>query len=197
MKEVRGGKESSSLLGPGRTVSSGAFAFERFCWVTRRIGARSVSIALTMTIGLAVLNSTARADACYARSDGAAVQVEPTDEGPKDEAMRASFAEQLSTNQRTLSRCYQRALRRETDLSTGRKLIQYGIQVAADGKVKRVTVIKSDINDGMLLACLGETLCGFSLSATRIETKFSHSFNFEIKRSEPETMGDFRDQRKL
>ena len=56
---------------------------------------------------------------------------------------------------------------------------------------------RADFNDGMLLACLGEMVCGFKLQASGKEQKVVRAFNFGVNNRRPDKLDDFRDARKL
>ncbi|MDM4768446.1 hypothetical protein [Pelomonas sp. SE-A7] len=138
------------------------------------------------------------AEACYANNDESGQFASTAEDGKElTRELWNSYVEQMNSAQRTVARCYQRAMQRESDIAKGNKQIKFGIQVEADGKVSRVAVLKSDYNDGMLHACLGEMVCGFKLQAGGQARKFIQPFGMDTRYRLPEKMDDFRDARKL
>jgi len=155
-------------------------------------------IGLFTTASLLAAPPLAQAQACYANNDDAGVFTKTEDDGADmTRELWTSYVDQMNGNARTVTRCYQRAMQRETDVSKGRKVIKFGIQLGADGKVSRVAVLKSDYNDGMLHACLGEMICGFKLEAGGQERRFIQPFGLDTRFRRPEKLDDFRDARKL
>lgn len=155
-------------------------------------------VGLFTTASLLVTPALARAEACYANNDEAGVFASVSEDGKgMTRELWTSYVEQMNGAQRTVARCYQRAMQREADIAKGRKQVMFGIAVDAEGKVVRVAVLRSDYNDGMLHACLGEMVCGFKLQATGEARKFIQPFGMETRYRRPEQMEDFRDARKL
>ncbi len=155
-------------------------------------------VGLFTTASLLATSPLAQAGACYANNDEAGVFASVSEDGKgMTRELWASYVEQMNGSQRTVARCYQRAMQREPDLAKGNKQIRFGIEVDAEGKVARVAVLKSDYNDGMLHACLGEMVCGFKLQATGEARKFIQPFGMDTRYRQPEKMDDFRDARKL
>lgn len=154
-------------------------------------------IALGTVAALLGTPTLSSAQACYKVSDteGKFANVDPkTGFTPE---LEASYVEAMNKSTRTRARCLQKAMERETDHSRERQFIHLGVNVKADGTVGQVSVLKSDFNDGMLLACLGEMVCGFKLQASGSEQNAVRSFNFGSTSRRPEKMDDFRDGRKL
>lgn len=154
-------------------------------------------IALGTVAALLGAPSLSSAQACYKVSDteGKFATVDPR-AGFTPE-LEASYVEAMNKNLRTRARCFQKAMERETDRTKERQAIHFGVSVKPDGSVGQVSVLKSDFNDGMLLACLGEMVCGFKLQASDSEHNVVRSFNFGTTSRRPEKLDDFRDARKL
>lgn len=155
-------------------------------------------VGLITAVSLLAATPLAQAQACYASNDEAGVFASVGEDGKgMTRELWSSYVDQMNGSQRTVARCYQRAMQREADIAKGSKQIKFGIAVDADGKVTRVAVLKSDYNDGMLHACLGEMVCGFKLQATGEARKFIQPFGMDTRYRLPEKMDDFRDARKL
>ncbi|MEH0166644.1 hypothetical protein ABT392_04615 [Paucibacter sp. JuS9] len=163
--------------------------------MTQRIHHRLVALGTVAALLLAP--GVGRAESCYQVSDadGRFANVDPQLGFPAE--VEASYVEAMNKSMRTRARCYKKALERDTDRSKERQVVQFGIAVNADGSVGRVSVLKSDFNDGMLLACLGEMVCGFKLQASGKEQKVVRAFNFGVNNRRPDKLDDFRDARKL
>jgi hypothetical protein len=114
-----------------------------------------------------------------------------------NDEQRKSFAEGFSSNSHVVERCYRRALQRQTDFSKGKQVIDYGIQIGVDGKVVRVTVLRSDFNDAMLHACLGQMICTFAFNPTGEIQQYSQPLSLNFRNRRPEKLDNFLDPRKL
>lgn len=152
----------------------------------------AAALLLAPTLGRA-------AEACYKAQDseGKFAGLEAT--APVSAEMQASFVEAMNKDQvqRARLRCFQKALLRETDRTKQHQTLDLGISVNPDGSVGRVSVVKSDFNDAMLMSCLGEMVCNFKLQASGSEQRFVRHFGLGYSSRTPEKLDDFRDGRKL
>lgn len=154
-------------------------------------------VALGTTAALLLTPTLGRAEACYKAADADGKFAGVDAKSPVSAELAASYAEAMNKSARTRARCYQKALGREIDRTKEAQLIELGISVNPDGTVGRVSVIKSDFNDGMLLACLGEMVCDFKLQASGSEQRFVRPFGLGWNPRRPDKLDDFRDARKL
>ncbi|MFL6708464.1 MAG: hypothetical protein ACJ8HI_09680 [Massilia sp.] len=114
-----------------------------------------------------LLTSSAFADepgACYTNRDttGDFVpgRMQPTRSNPETAAQVAHL---LNENSRTTSRCMEKFMEREGGWPGGGGLV-FGARIAPTGEVTQVSVVNAQkINDGMLMACIGRSICEWKL----------------------------------
>lgn len=74
----------------------------------------------------------------------------------------------LNENNRAMAKCIQRHVDREGWPASGASIL-YGLRISPEGKLTQVSVLEAnDINDGMLMACIGRTFCNWDLT---VDTK--------------------------
>ncbi|USX26201.1 hypothetical protein NHH73_27165 [Oxalobacteraceae bacterium OTU3CINTB1] len=74
----------------------------------------------------------------------------------------------LNENNRAVGKCIQRHVDREGWPANGASIL-YGLRISPEGKLTQVSVLEAnDINDGMLMACIGRTFCNWDLA---VDTK--------------------------
>jgi hypothetical protein len=95
------------------------------------------------------------------------------------EARRPEFHRQVLEHASAISRCVERARRR--DLRTNSSTT-FGIQVAPDGRIAHIAVMQANHSDNLYGACLARTLCTFTLTQTAITTKEVFLFDFNMRR---------------
>jgi hypothetical protein len=103
---------------------------------------------------------------CYAPKDAA--QVFTRDKVKHFDALAASSGEvrrQLNLSNRAFGKCFQRHFEREGWPKGGAGIL-FGMRVTPEGKVAQVSVLDfENINDGMLIACIGRKMCEWEFPA--------------------------------
>jgi hypothetical protein len=92
---------------------------------------------------------------------------------------KAEFRPQVLENANALSRCVERARRR--DLRTNSETT-FGIQVSPDGHVARIAVLQANHADNLYGACLARTLCTFTLTSSQKGESEIFTLSFNMRR---------------
>jgi hypothetical protein len=72
----------------------------------------------------------------------------------------------LNQDSRATAKCVQRYVEREGREWPNGATVLYGLRISPAGKLTQVSVLEADnINDAMLMACLGRTVCKWELEA--------------------------------
>jgi hypothetical protein len=114
----------------------------------------------------ALLAGTAFADepaACYVANDPsgdfATGQVQPIDANPR---VAAQIRHLLNESNRATARCIQKFTEREGNFPP--MALLYGVRISPAGKPSQVSVLASNnVNDAMLMACIGRLICAWEL----------------------------------
>lgn len=106
------------------------------------------------------------AEACYIAKDptGDFVQdkLQSFDANP---GTAAQVTRLVNQNSRATSKCMQRYIEREGGWPNGAGLL-YGARISPAGKVTQVSVLGANrVNDSMLMACIGRSICQWELEA--------------------------------
>ena len=124
----------------------------------------SIAIAVAVLwVGTAVAEEPA---ACYVARDttGDFVQNRLQSLGANP-GTAAQVTHLLNQNNRLTSKCIQKHMEREGGWPSGAE-IQYGVRIAPTGKVTQVSVLGvKKVNDAMLMACIGRSMCEWTLEA--------------------------------
>ena len=98
------------------------------------------------------------------------------------QSRKAEFRPKMLEHAAELSRCVERALRR--DLAANSRTT-FGIQVQADGRVAKVAVLDSSHANNLYGSCLARTLCKIELSKIDAPGPEILVFNFNMRRKVP------------
>ncbi|MET3131615.1 hypothetical protein AAKU55_001877 [Oxalobacteraceae bacterium GrIS 1.11] len=122
--------------------------------------------------------------ACYISKDPTGNflpgKVFPIDTNP---GAGAQIRHLLNENNRTVAKCIQRHVEREGWPLDGASIL-YGLRISSEGKLTQVSVLEvSDINDGMLMACIGRTFCNWELAVDAKSQEQLLEFPFKLATS--------------
>lgn len=125
---------------------------------------RFAFVVATIWCGVALAEEPA---ACYVlrdpTGDFAANKVQTLDAHP---GTGAQIRHLLNEYNRVAAKCIQRHVEREGGWPATGAAILYGLRISPAGKLTQVSVLaETNVNDAMLMACIGRTFCRWELTA--------------------------------
>jgi hypothetical protein len=105
--------------------------------------------------------------ACYIAKDPTGdfvpSKMQPIDADPRT---GAQIRHLLNQSNREIAKCVQRHVEREGGWPSG-AAIRYGLRISPSGKLTQISVLAvKGINDSMLMACIGRTMCKWELEVS-------------------------------